>query len=42
MSATRRSGAGVAIVTPDILEATVPGYIRPNFCDHIRGSGFDT
>lgn len=22
----------------DILEATVPGYVRPNFCDYIRGS----
>ena len=26
----------------DILEATVPGYVRPNFCDYIRGSRFDT
>ena len=26
----------------DILEATVPGYVRPNFCDFIRGSRFDT
>ena len=25
----------------DILEETVPGYVRPNFCDLIRGSGFD-
>ncbi|MFL5826119.1 MAG: HD domain-containing protein [Thermoleophilaceae bacterium] len=25
----------------DILEATVPGYVRPNFCDYIRGSRFD-
>jgi hypothetical protein len=24
----------------DILEETVPGYVRPNFCDFIRGSGF--
>src|SRR4051812_21761326 len=24
----------------DILEATVPGYVRPNFCDYIRGSRF--
>ena len=22
----------------DILEATVPGYVRPNFCDYIRDS----
>jgi HD domain len=26
----------------DILEATVPGYRRPNFCDYILGSGLDT
>jgi hypothetical protein len=26
----------------DILEATVPGYVRPNFCDYIRDSRFDT
>jgi hypothetical protein len=24
----------------DILEAKVPGYVRPNFCDFIAGSGF--
>jgi hypothetical protein len=24
----------------DILEATVPGYVRPNFCDYIHGSRF--
>ena len=26
----------------DILEATVPGYTRPNFCDYIRNSRFET
>ena len=26
----------------DILEATVPGYVRPNFCDYIRNSRFDS
>jgi hypothetical protein len=26
----------------DVLEATVPGYARPNFLDYIRGSHFDT
>jgi hypothetical protein len=25
----------------DILEETVPGYVRPNFCDSIRGAHFD-
>ena len=25
----------------DILEATVPGYVRPNFCDYIRNSCFE-
>ena len=24
----------------DILEATLPGYVRPNFCDYIRDSRF--
>ena len=26
----------------DILEATVPGYTRPNFCDYIRNSRFES
>jgi hypothetical protein len=26
----------------DILEATVPGYVRPNFCDFIRESRLDS
>ena len=26
----------------DILEATVPGYAPPNFCDYIRKSLFET
>jgi hypothetical protein len=26
----------------DILEATVPGYVRPNVCDAIRKSRFET
>jgi hypothetical protein len=26
----------------DVLEATVPGYVRPNVCDSIRGSRFET
>jgi hypothetical protein len=26
----------------DILEATVPGYVRPNICDHLRNSRFET
>ena len=26
----------------DILEATVPGYVRPNFCDYIQHSRFET
>jgi hypothetical protein len=25
----------------DVLEETVPGYVRPNFCDIIRASRFD-
>jgi HD domain len=26
----------------DILEATMAGYVRPNFCDYIRDSRFET
>jgi hypothetical protein len=26
----------------DILEAPVPGYVRPNFCDYIRNSRFES
>jgi HD-GYP domain-containing protein (c-di-GMP phosphodiesterase class II) len=26
----------------DILEATVPGYVRPNFCDYIANSRFES
>jgi HD domain len=26
----------------DILEATLPGYVRPNFCDYIRNSRFES
>jgi HD domain-containing protein len=26
----------------DILEAALPGYVRPNFCDYIRNARFDT
>jgi hypothetical protein len=26
----------------DILEATVPRYVRPNFCDYIQGSRFES
>jgi hypothetical protein len=26
----------------DILEATVPGYVRPNFCDYIQNSRFES
>jgi hypothetical protein len=34
-NATRTTGS-----LSDILEETVPGYVRPNFCDYIRGSRF--
>jgi HD domain len=26
----------------DVLEETMPGYVRPNFCDYIRDSRFET
>jgi hypothetical protein len=31
----------VRTMVTDVLEATVPGYVRPNFCDYIRTSRFD-
>jgi hypothetical protein len=32
----------VGTMMTDILEATVPGYVRPNFCDYLRNSRFET
>jgi HD domain-containing protein len=32
----------VGTMMTDILEATVPGYVRPNVCDAIRNSRFET
>ncbi len=32
----------VGTVLTDVLEATVPGYVRPNFCDAIQNSRFET
>jgi hypothetical protein len=26
----------------DILDTTVPGYVRPNFCEYIKNSRFET
>ena len=26
----------------DVLEKTLPGYVRPNFCDYIRSSRFES
>ena len=31
----------VGTMNEDILEATVPGYVRSNFCERIRGSRFE-
>jgi hypothetical protein len=31
----------VGTMLTDVLEATVPGYVRPNFCDYVRNSGFE-
>jgi hypothetical protein len=47
-SALARDAAGMrdkpetafATMNTDILEATVPGYVRPNLCDCIRDSRF--
>jgi hypothetical protein len=35
---TRMTAARAA----DLLEATVPAYVRPNFCDYIRSSRFES
>jgi len=32
----------VGTMMTDILEATVPGYVRPNICDYLRNSRFET
>jgi HD domain len=32
----------IGTMMTDMLEATVPGYVRPNVCDLIRNSRFDT
>jgi HD domain len=32
----------VSTMMTDILEATVPGYVRPNLCDYIRNARFKT
>jgi hypothetical protein len=32
----------VGTMMTDILEATVPGYVRPNVCDDIQNSRFET
>jgi hypothetical protein len=32
----------IGTILPDILEAIVPGYVRPNVCDAIRNSRFAT
>ena len=37
---SRRGSVGT--ILPDILEATVPGYVRPNACDAIQNSRFET
>ena len=30
----------VGTMLTDVLETTVPGYVRPNFCDYVRNSAF--
>ena len=43
LSAGVRDKPGTAVETTltDILEATVPGYVRPNVCDAIHNSRFE-
>jgi HD domain len=35
-----KPGTTFGTMNTDILDATVPGYVRPNFCDFIRTSRF--
>jgi hypothetical protein len=32
----------IGTMMTDILEATVPGYVRPNVCNFIQNSPFET
>jgi hypothetical protein len=32
----------IGTMMTDMLEAIVPGYVRPNVCDAIRNSRFET
>ena len=32
----------IGTMLTDVLEATVPGYVRPNICDAIKNSRFET
>jgi hypothetical protein len=36
-----KPGTAYGTMYTDILEETVPGYVRPNFCDAIRHARFD-
>jgi hypothetical protein len=35
-----KPGTAFGTMNVDILEAKLPGYVRPNFCDYIANSGF--
>jgi hypothetical protein len=35
-----KPGTAFGTMNTDVLEETVPGYVRPNFCEIIRGSRF--
>ena len=37
-----KPAAAFGTMNTDILEATLPGYVRPESCDHIRESHFAT
>ena len=32
----------IGTMMTDVLEATVPGYVRPNFCELLQSSRFET
>jgi hypothetical protein len=32
--------AAFGTMNTDIVDATVPGYVAPNFCDYIKNSRF--
>jgi hypothetical protein len=41
-AATLECMTAFGTMNTDILEAAVPGYVRPNLCEYIQNSRFET